>query len=178
MASISKLVRDTVYSRLTAAWATKLAGIVASYTGVPADDKARLATIAWDGSKKQVFQGQVNVDQLEATSTPTYPLVILFTSDIAHDGEEKFVTFSGSVVLNLEFHYTWSSSKSLPNFDEFMDLIEETTVAVFHDKAWLGALVAGVTYKGQMSAQRGALLESGKNWVQAISFRLIFGVDV
>jgi hypothetical protein len=173
----SKLVRDTVYARLQAAWATKLAGIVASYTGVSATDKAKLAAIAWDGSKKQVFQGQVNVDQLEATSAPTYPLVILFISDITHDGQELFITFSGSAVANLEFHFTWRKSAALPNFDEFMDLIEETTIGVFHDKTWLGAL-SSMTYSGQMTAQRGAVQENGENWVQAISFRLIFGVDV
>ena len=177
MAAVSKLVRDTVYARLTAAWATKLAAVESSYTGVPASDKTKLAAIAWDGSKKQVFQGQLNVDQVEATSSPTYPLVILFCSDAVNDGSEKFVTFSGSVALNLEFHYTWRKSSALPNFDEFMDLIEETAVAVLHDKNWLGALSA-MTYSGQMSAQRGPVQESDENWAQAISFRLTYGVDV
>ena len=178
MASISKLVRDAVYSRLTSAWAAKLAGIVASYTGVSAADKAKLAAIDWTGAKKQVYQGQVNVDQLEATSPILWPLVILFTSDIAHDGEELFITFSGSVVMNIELHYTWKKSAALPNFDEFMDLIEETVIAVFHDKSWIGAL-SSITYKGQMTAQRGQVQDTvGENWAQAISFRLIFGVDV
>jgi hypothetical protein len=178
VASVSKLVRDAVYARLTAAWATNLAGIVAEYTGVPATDKTKLSAIAWDGSKKQVFQGQLNVDSLESTSPITYPLVILFTSDITHDGAEKFVTFSGSVALTVEFHYTWRKSAALPNFDEFMDLIEETLIAVFHDRNWVGALSAGLSYSGQMTAQRGQVQENGENWVQAVSFRLIFGVDV
>ena len=176
--AVSKLVRDAVYARLAAAWATKLAAVAPGYTGVPASDKQHLNDIAWDGSKKQVFQGQLNVDSLEATSPITYPLVILFTSDIAHDGEEKFVTFSGSCSVNIEFHYTWRKVAALPNFDEFMDLIEETAVAVFHDKAWVGALSAGLSYRGQMSSQRGQVQESGQNWVQAIAFRMTFGVDV
>ncbi len=181
MAAISKLVRDAASARLAAAWATKLTAIAPAYTGVKATDVASLNGIDWTGVKKQFFQGQLNVDELEATTAigaNTYPLVIMFASDAVADGIEKFITFSGSVDLHLEFHYTWRKVGALPNFDEFLDLIEETAIAVFHDKNWLGALPAGMTYGCQVSVQRGPVLVWGENWAQAISFRFKFGVDV
>jgi hypothetical protein len=175
---LSRLARNAVKARFAAAWESKLDAIVATFGDVSAADKARLAQIDWTASSKQVFMGQVSIEAIENTTAKKWPVVILFAAELNHDGLEKFANFSGSSVVNLEFHFSWIKSAALPNFDETMDLIEEAVLGVMHDKSWLGALDDGLTYTGQMSATRGAVQESGENWTQAISFRFTFGIDV
>lgn len=177
MASVSKLVRDEVAARLLAAWRTKLTTIASTYDTTDRELQD-LLDIDWTGNRPQFFQGQVGVESLENTSTVKYPLVILYAESATHDGTEKFRTFSGSAAMNLEFHYTWGKSKALPKFDELMDLIEETVVLVFHDRTWVGALSAGLSYRGEITFTRGPVTEGAENWLQTLGARIVFGVDV
>jgi hypothetical protein len=176
---ISKIARDAVLGRFRRAWLSKLNAALPDYPEVSDTDKSQLQAIDWGGSsRKQVFRGQINVDSLENSSAISWPLVIVYSSDLNHDGVEKFVTFSGSSVVNLEFHFTWLKGAALPNFDETMDLIEDSVIRVLHDKAWVGALDSGLSYRGEISSQRGQVQDGGKHWVQAVSFRATFGVDI
>jgi len=178
MAQVSKRVRDVVRARLAAAWATKLNLTKAGYS-LAAAELAKLAGIDWTGAqRKQFFQGQIDPNALDDTTATTYPLVILFTSEASHDGTEKFRSFSGSVLAHLEFIWTWRQGNALPNFDEVGDLIEDTLLEVFHDRAWVGAIGNGVVYNGEFAFSRGPVTQAGEHWRQACAARLRFGVDV
>lgn len=177
MAAVSKLVRDALSARLKAAWAAKLDTAASGYE-ISASDLQQLMEIDWTGARAQFFQGQIGVESLENTSAIRYPLVILFAESSSHDGNEKFRTYSGSVTMALEFHYSWRKSAALPTFDEVMDLIEETVIAVFHQQSWVGAMGSGLSYRGEMTTQRGPVQEGAENWLQSLGFRLTFGVDV
>lgn len=177
MARIGKRVRDVTRARLISAWASKWATIASDYT-LTAAEAAKISGIDWTGARAQVFQGDLDPEDLDETTTVFEPAVSFFTDSAENDGLEKFRLFSGSTTLVIRIFWEWVEGNAKPDFEEVPDAIQDLLVAVFHDQLWLGAIGAGVTYTGQGSFGKGPVVRAGENWRREIVARLRFGVDV
>lgn len=177
MARIGKRVRDVARARLVAAWASTWAAIEGDYTLTPAE-AGKVSGIDWTGARAQVFQGDVDIGDLDETTTLFEPAVTFFTDSAEHDGQEKFRLFSGSTTLVIRIFWEWAEGNAKPDFEEVPDAIQDLLVAVFHSQSWLGAIGAGVTYTGQASFGKGPVVRAGENWRREIVARMRFGVDV
>lgn len=178
MANISKRVRDALRLRLESAWSAKLTSVLAGYD-LPADDTARLAAIDWTGAVvRQVFLGQVDPALIEYSNAIVRPIVLLSVTGANHDGREKFRLFSGSVQAQLDFVWTWRQASALPDFEQYLDAIEDTLVEVLHDRAWVANIGSGISYAGEMDLARSPVQMGGEHWTQTLTVRMRFGVDV
>jgi hypothetical protein len=182
MASVFKLVREQMVSRLIAGWETKLAARRADYD-INAADIDKLATIDWQQShkaKQLIIGGPLDWDELQQTSALKYPAVQVYAYQGQDDGESKFQKFSGNVTGCVEFAWTWRQSNALPNFEEVPDLIQDVLIELFRDQAWLGALgQSGLTHNaGSLTLAFGPIQEAASNWRQIITLTMRFGVDV
>jgi hypothetical protein len=182
MASVFKLVREQMVSRLRSGWEAKLAARQGDYS-VEASDITKLATIDWQQShkaKQLIIGGPLDWDELQSTTAIKYPAVQVYAYQGQDDGESKFMKFSGTVTGCVEFAWTWRQGNALPVFDEVPDLIQDVLVELFRDQAWLGALgQSGLTHNaGSLSLAFGPIQEAASNWRQIITLTMRFGVDV
>lgn len=133
--------------------------------------------ISYDAGSFNFFQGDLSAQDLDNTSTITYPAQTLFSTGAVNNNREKFHMFAGTCVFGLNTMCSWKSGKALPDFETVMDCVEEALFITFNsqnNQAW--ATDDQLSYNGDLSLQRTKLSKGAENFYQAMIGRLTIDV--
>lgn len=172
MPEISKQVRDVVLARLadsTQGFNVHLAAAAASY-GISG------FTIDWAPGSKNFFVGQYSAEEILGSSAVRLPAMTLFTVSSVNRNRQKFQTFSGDVVLGLDFWLAWRGQNTV-NTESLADAVEEAMYACLNSGEW-NAVNGPVCWNGEIQLTRRPVNAGAQGWIQALTFRAPFELDV
>lgn len=167
MLSISKHARQTLVTLLAdenVGFNPTLAIICQTY-GIPA------FTLDFT-AKGNFFQGYYSAkDLVETTPLKKGPIVCMYTMKSQNMNDQKFVTFSGSIMFGIDTYVTFPQSSALQNTEDLVDAVEATYYSVFNSAANY-SFYGDVQYNGDLLVTRGPLAKGLPNWVQLVQSRL------
>jgi hypothetical protein len=170
MASVSKHIRDTIVTLLadeTVGFNATLATIAQSYNVKP-------FSLDFTGNSRNFFQGYYTAkDLVESTNLKKGPFACLYTIKSQNTNDQKFVTFSGSVLVGIDTYITFPQSAALSNTDDLTDAVEATYYTMFNSAANY-SFYGDVQYNGDLLATRGPVAMGLPNWVQLMQCRVSF----
>jgi hypothetical protein len=181
LSPLSRLVRQAVATRLadpSIGWNARMAEAAALY-----DLKPQPKAIDFSSKSRQFIMGQINPVLMENTSSFTYPLIALYTHGVINKNYEKFHPFSGDCVLGLDVWWSWSPSNTLQDYETFTDSVEEVVLEIINGfgPSGLGESTQNwgplLVYNGGVTCSRTDLALASNNWLQALQFRITFGVE-
>lgn len=180
MPKLSRYVRSEFRTLLSAAWSTTVLARAVDYPEIAPADVTALASIDWPavGPARQVVEGQIDIGDLERTSSMVYPTVVYYARSLRGTDAERYRYMSGDVAITAEFEWSWPQSRALPSFEGIHDLLEDVVVTILHDPAWLGNMSPGMSYRGDLTYDRGPVTTDGRNWRQAGVLQIVFGLEV
>jgi hypothetical protein len=169
----SKLVRDTIRARLAAAYELTLGEVCLEM----AIARPQAIVFEFDRKSPNFFQGQLDPDDIEGTTTKSYPIAVLWTQAAVNESREKFHLFSGDVTAFLDIYLSWRPAAALRDYETLGDAVEATLFRVFHDPDWVESYHGAIAYTGDLSVVRGPVQTAGEHWRQQIRTRLKVQVD-
>jgi hypothetical protein len=175
MVSVSHHCRSVVQALLsdgTAGFNTTLATISESYGIDP-------YTINFDGTarNKNFFTGYYGPKVLDETSNFKYPVACLYTIKSQNNNQEKFRTFSGSLMLGFDVYLSFAKSAALPDTDTIGDATEETMYNVFQTESHF-TFFQDVIFDGDLTISRSPLSLGASNWIQTISSKIVLDYNI
>lgn len=177
MPQIGRKVRMAIQTRLANSTTGFNSNMQAAAITYGINDAPRLLIDYGLGSRNFMF-GQIPPDIAEETSFIKYPAQ---TVDVIRSENQNIVKahiFSGDVTAVVETHLSWPDQKTLPDFSSYADCAEDALFETFNGLTVQSdfAAVSGLLWNGQMSIQRGQIIEAGENWRQTIAAVMKFRV--
>lgn len=130
-------------------------------------------------------RANVSLSDWLKTSATRPPLVTLFSARATNTNEEKYMQFSGPVIVGLNVFATWRDGKVI-NFESTANCYEETVFTIFNrarnadpgDQDWGDLEDDGqdVVYNGDLDLQKSRVERGDKFWTQLLSFTATFEV--
>src|SRR5436309_1302861 len=117
MPQISKLVRDTLKTQLSAGitgFNDRLQGIAGEYGVEPWQ-------VDWSDESTNFLFGRVSIQAVAQSSILTFPLVTIDTVRSANTNRVKFTTFAGPVAVVIDVHHSWPQESVLADFASYVD---------------------------------------------------------
>lgn len=174
MSAISRQVRDEVLERLR----DVTTGFNAIYASIAADYPLADQTLTLDLTTlgRNLWLANIDPGAVEDASTrPTFPLVMLYSAVTQDNQKEKTPNFSGDITLILDIWFQWKAGNFPVNTEDQGDAIEETVFRVFAeaDQDW----GSGYYWNNKLGLVR-APIEYAESWRQNYQFTLTFGASL
>ena len=131
-------------------------------------------TIDFGPASRNFFQGWYGPTVLDETSNVKYPVMCLYTVKSQNTNQEKFRLFSGSVMMGLDVYLTFRKSSAPQDTETLGDAVESTMYTVFDGDTAYG----DVLYNGDLLIQKGPLQLGASNWIQLVSSKLTFDLNI
>lgn len=175
MFSVSKQVRDVV----TTLMADETVGFNPTLMAICDDYEISPFSIDFSDNSKNFFAAYYNAKDLSETSSFRFPIVCLYTIKSQNTNENKFVTFSGSVMIGIDTYLSFGKSSALADTESLADAVEATYYKLFNSESNQSFYqTGGVIYNGDLLIQRGPVAKGGSNWLQLMQSRLTFDLIV
>src|SRR6266566_4844235 len=151
MADVLQIVNDNLYSLLTHATHGYNASItaVAGRYGIDATKYA----IDWTPGK-QFFWGDITPDDMDSTTSHAHFLWASLWTESAEDQHYiKFEEFSGVVIANLQFVFSWRNTRATVDFETPQNAVADAVIHTLNDPHVTG-WDAPVAYNGRISVRK------------------------
>jgi hypothetical protein len=122
------------------------------------------------------FLGQVDPTILEESGIINFPMACLYILEYQQTNSQKFSGISGIVRCVLDVYNSWTKITGLQNFDKYAHCVSSVVLGIINrqdNQVW----TQPVTYNGNIQVKRGPVTLGGKNYVQQVSFSMIFEVN-
>jgi hypothetical protein len=122
MANVSQYVRSTLVTLLSddsAGFNVTLATVSTAY-GIPT------FAIDFTSNSKSFYQGWWSPKDIVETSNMKFPMMCFYTSKSQNQNTQKFATFAGSVMMNLDVYLSIPQSMAQNKTDNQSDAVEST----------------------------------------------------
>lgn len=131
------------------------------------------------GGSLNFFTEDLTPDDLDETTTITFPLVTLSAQGARNTNWQKFGLFSGQLSFQLAFHLLSKTAKATGQLERLMDLIEEAVYSTFNstDASRAGWSQPAV-WTGDIAVRRSPLIQNGQEeWRKSLVCQLSFHLD-
>jgi hypothetical protein len=145
--------------------------VFGSYSGAPP------MVVDFGATSLSFFTGRVAVDDIMASGTCKFPLVVVYSSIGTNNNSQKFTTFAGLVKVTIDVHLSYKASQPPKNMESWPDAVEHAMINVFNQPAFQNRS-NNLVYNGQIGYERGPLAHGAENWLQSLRFQLTFEVVV
>jgi hypothetical protein len=171
----ASLVRDVVVAQLedSGHGFNFQFALTAAAAGVPA------FVIDWSATSFNFFEAQIDPVDIEGSTPMKYPIVTLATLSEDNTLREAFVTFSGSVSMELAIYLSFRKSGVPRNVEATMNAVTAALVRTFCDPgaASTANFTGPVTYNRRISVKRTRLQTGAENWRAALKAYFTFDLD-
>jgi hypothetical protein len=115
---------------------------------------------------RNLFMGPVPPDVLEAVSTVSYPLCMLYTNKTTNQQLVTPAEFAGSVISVMDW-YTTASKEEVSDLASLGDIIEDALHETFNRREYYGlSNPYGLIYNNQLNGIRFPPVWNGGKWTQ------------
>lgn len=132
-------------------------------------------SIDFTGGNYNYFRGQIDPILLEKSSAFKYPAVCLWAFREVNTHKQKFMRFSGPVIIGADFHIAHPSSKAPWDFEKLPDAVSTALFDIFDRESnqnWEQTTV----YNGDVEVVRVPVRMGATNWLQTLRLTATFEV--
>lgn len=170
MPNYRKIVRDAARGFLadgTNGFNAKLSALAGSYGITP-------FTITWTSPTRNF--SQTFIESVEESPILDFPGAALYTREAGDTGVPRALSFSGDVMLCLDFWIRYRTGVEAFDSESILDAVEDAALAVLNAQS--NAWPAGVLFARETTILRDPLLPLGDGWQHKISISSRFAVRI
>lgn len=169
------LVRDVAVAQLD----DPTHGFNAQFAIVAAAQGVTPFVIDWSTTSVNFFEAQIDPADLEGSTPIKYPIATLAVLMETNQHLQTFITFSGTVVMELAFYISFKPSAVPRNVEATLSAVTAAVVRTFCDPSAVATanFNGPVTFDRVLQVRRLRLEMGAQNWRVPIKFQFAFRLD-